>query len=85
MYQPSKSKLITLIFVTSKVDMMRKTNKKMQKTVEELWEENTQLLKDLNKTKVGEEAGTSNSSSLTRKTREISDDDALNAVGTADI
>ncbi|KAL5253893.1 hypothetical protein ACHWQZ_G013602 [Mnemiopsis leidyi] len=31
------------------VDTMRKTNKRVQKTVEDLWAENTQLLKDLNR------------------------------------
>ena len=33
---------------------MRKTNKRIQRTVEELWAENTDLLKDLNKNEPGE-------------------------------
>ena len=33
---------------------MRKTNKRVQKTVEDLWAENTQLLKDLNRSAPGQ-------------------------------
>ena len=35
------------------MDTMRKTNKRIQKTVEELWAENTELLKDLSKNEGG--------------------------------
>ena len=42
------------IISKNQVDTMRKTNKRVQKTVEDLWAENTQLLKDLNRSGPGQ-------------------------------
>ena len=68
---------------------MRKTNKRVQKTVEDLWAENTQLLKDLNRSLPGQSPSTKKRE-LPKRTQSKSSKhknrgDIPNVIGSADI
>lgn len=64
------------------VDAMRKTNKRIQKTVEDLWAENTQLLKELNKTETRPERKSHSGRTRHKQDPEMS---VPNIIGSADI